>query len=125
MSPEMPAASYSPSRRAAQRRRPRRAPAPLQAAARVRWDRLGRIAMLFVLVALLFLYLSTGLHMLSSWRQSRHTDARVSQMQTEHKRLLTEHNRLSSQANLEQSARALGMQRPDEQTYIIGGLPKN
>ncbi len=98
---------------------------PLQAAARVRWDRLGRIAMLLVMLALLFLYLSTGLHMLSTWQQSRHTDARVATMQAEHRRLLSEHNRLSSQANLEESARALGMQRPDEQTYIIAGLPKN
>jgi cell division protein FtsL len=125
MSPEMPAASYAPPRRAAQRRRARRASAPLQAVARVRWDRLGRIAMLFVLIALLFLYLSTGLHMFSTWRQAQHTDGRVAQMQAEHKRLLSEHNRLSSQANLEQSARALGMERPDEQTSIIGGLPKN
>jgi cell division protein FtsL len=81
--------------------------------------------MLFVLLALLFLYLSTGLHMLSSWRQARHTDARVAAMKAEHSRLVAEHNRLSSQSNLEQSARALGMQRPNEQTLIIGGLPKN
>jgi hypothetical protein len=124
----MPAASYAPSRRrsgAQQRRRSTRPPGALGAAARVRWDRLGRIAMLLVLVALLFLYLSTGLHMLSTWKQARHTDARVAAMQAEHTRLVTEHNKLSSQSNLEQSARALGMQRPDEQTIIIGGLPKN
>lgn len=124
----MPAASYAPSRGrsgSSSGRRTAAAPGALQAAARVRWDRLGRIAMLFVLVALLVLYLSTGLHMLSTWRQSRHTDARVSAMQAEHARLVSEHNRLSSQSNLEQSARALGMQRPGEQSYIIGGLPKN
>jgi cell division protein FtsL len=124
----MPAASYAPPRRrsgSGSRRAARRPPVPLQAAARVRWDRLGRIAMLFVLLALVILYLSTGLHMLSTWRQSRHADARVAQMQAEHRRLVSEHNRLSSQSNLEQSARALGMQRPDEQTYIIGGLPHN
>ena len=125
----MPAASYAPPRRSSaagrRARGARRAPAPLKAAARVRWDRLGRIAMLFVLLALVFLYLSTGLRMLSTWRQSRHTNARVAAMQAEHSRLISEHNRLSSQSNLEQSARALGMQRPGEQTYIIGGLPDN
>jgi cell division protein FtsL len=124
----MPAASYAPPRRrsgATQRRRSTGSPGALGAAARVRWDRLGRIAMLLVLVALLLLYLSTGLHMLSSWKQAQHTDARVAAMKAEHARLITEHNRLSSQSNLEQSARALGMQRPDEQTLIIGGLPKN
>jgi Flp pilus assembly protein TadG len=124
----MPAASYAPSRGrsgSAKRRGAAPARAPLQAAARVRWDRVGRIAMLFVLVALLFLYLSTGLHMFSTWRQARHTDARVAAMQAEHTKLVSEHNRLSSQSNLEQSARALGMQRPGEQSYIVGGLPDN
>ena len=120
---EMPAAVVCP----AATRRPARAvrPRPLQAAARVRWDRLGRIAMLFVLMALVFLYMSTGLHMLSTWRQSHHTAPRVAPMQSEHSRLLAEHNRLSSQANLEDRPRALGMQRPDEQTYIVGNLPNN
>ncbi len=123
----MSASSYAPRRssRPRARRAVGRPPAALQAAARVRWDRLGRIAMLFVALALVVLYMSTGLHMFSTWRQSRHTDARVAAMQAEHRRLVSEHNRLSSQSNLEQSARALGMQRPDEQTYIVGGLPRN
>jgi cell division protein FtsL len=97
----------------------------VQAAGRVRWDRLGRIAMLFVLIALVFLYIGTGFHMLSTWRQSHRATARVATMETEHRRLVAEHNRLSSQANLEDQAKALGMQRPNEQTYIVGNLPKN
>jgi cell division protein FtsL len=105
--------------------RGRSRPSSLKAAGRVRWDRLGRIAMLFVLVALVFLYLGTGVHMLSTWRQSHRTTARVSAMEREHHRLIGEHNRLSSQANLEDQAKALGMQRPDEQTYIVGNLPSN
>jgi cell division protein FtsL len=91
----------------------------------VRWDRLGRIAMLFVLLALVFLYLGAGFHMLSTWRQSQRTSARVAAMQSEHRRLVAEHNRLSSQANLEDQAKALGMQLPNEQTYIVGNLPGN
>jgi len=81
--------------------------------------------MLFVLVALLYLYVSTGVHMLSTWRQSHRASARVSAMQREHRRLVAEHNRLSSQVDLEDQAKALGMQRPDEQTYIVGNLPSN
>jgi cell division protein FtsL len=91
----------------------------------VRWDRLGRIAMLGVLLALLFLYLSAGLNMLSTWGVSRHTASRVAEMQSEHKRLVGEHNRLSSQSNVEEQAQALGMQRANEQTYIVGNLPNN
>jgi hypothetical protein len=81
--------------------------------------------MLFVMVALLFLYLSTGAHMLSTWRQSHREDATVARMEGEHKRLVSEHNRLSSQSNLEEQARQLGMMRPGEQSYIVGNLPAN
>jgi cell division protein FtsL len=91
----------------------------------VRWDRLGRIAMLFVLLALVILYMGTGIHMLSTWRQSHRASARVASMEVEHRRLIAEHNRLSSQANLEVQAKALGMQRPEEQTSVIGHLPNN
>jgi hypothetical protein len=124
----MPAASASSSasrRRSGPARGGTRATASLQAAARVRWDRLGRIAMLLVLLALVFLYLGTGLHMLSTWHQSNRTGARVAAMEREHRKLLGEHNQLSSQSNLEVHGRALGMQRPDEQTYVVGNLPNN
>ena len=122
----MPAASaaYVPSARRSRASRSRSG-ARLQAAGRVRWDKLGRIAMLFVLVALVVLYIGAGLHMLSTLQQSHRETARVTAMEAEHRRLISEHNRLSSQANLEEQAKALGMQRADEQTYIVGGLPAN
>ena len=62
----MPAASAAHGRSAASR--------SARAKPQVRWDRLGRFALLFVLVALLYLYLSAGLHMYSTWSEAR--DAR-------------------------------------------------
>jgi hypothetical protein len=123
----MPAAStsYAPSRRRTSGAGRGSSRPSLQAAGRVRWDRLGRIAMLFVLLALVFLYLGTGFHMLSTWRQSNRTSSRVVAMESEHRHLIAQHNRLSSQANLEDQAKALGMQRSNEQTYIVGNLPSN
>jgi hypothetical protein len=123
--PPAASASHAAARRRSGPARKSSRGASLQAAARVRWDRLGRIAMLLVLFALVFLYLGTGLHMLSTWRQSNRTGARVASMEREHRKLLGEHNQLSSQSNLEVHARALGMQRPDEQTYVVGNLPNN
>ncbi len=61
---------------------PRAAPARWRP--RVRWDRVGRLAMLCVLGALLYLYLSAGVHMFSTWRQSRHDHAAVAALQREH-----------------------------------------
>jgi hypothetical protein len=93
--------------------------------ARVQWDRLGRLAMLCVLVALVYLYMSAGLHMLSTWRQSSHDSAAVASMEREHKLLVHQHEALSAPGTLEAEARQLGMMRKGEQPYVINGLPDN
>jgi hypothetical protein len=95
------------------------------AAARVRWDRLARLAMLCVLGALLYLYLSAGIHVLSTWSQDRHDSAAVSAMQREHATLVRQHEALGRQGTLEAEARRLGMMKKDEQPYIVSGLPNN
>ena len=118
----MPAASAS---YRASRRRSRPASPALSAVGRIRWDRVGRIAMLTVLAALLFLYLSTGLRMFSTWREAQRSSARVATLEAEHRRLVVQHARLGSQSTLEAQARQLGMIRPGEQPYVISGLPRN
>jgi hypothetical protein len=91
----------------------------------VRWDRVGRLAMLCVIVALGYLYLSAGVRMFSTWRQSRHDSSLVSTMQREHRALISKHNALSSQGALEAEARQLSMMRPGEQPYVVTHLPAN
>ena len=93
--------------------------------ARVRWDRLGRAAMLCVLAALVYLYLAAGIHMLSTWRQSHRDSAAVVTMEHEHRLLVSQHARLIRQATLEAEARQLGMMKRGEQAYVISGLPNN
>jgi uncharacterized membrane protein len=93
--------------------------------ARVRWDRLGRVAMLLVLVALVYLYLSAGVHMLSTWRQSRHDSAAVATMEREHSALVHQRAVLTGAGTLETEARQLGMMKSGEQPYVISGLPDN
>jgi hypothetical protein len=89
----------------------------------VRWDRLGRLALLCVLAALVYLYASAGLRMLSTWQQSRRDRAVVAGMEHEHIRLVRQHEGLSGQAALESAARQLGLMYKGEQPYLIGGLP--
>jgi hypothetical protein len=91
----------------------------------VNWDRLGRIAMLFVLAALVYLYLGAGVRMFSTWRQSHRDSAIVSNLESEHRTLLAKHNQLSSQGSLESEARQLGLMRQGEQPYVVTHLPKN
>jgi hypothetical protein len=92
---------------------------------RVRWDRLGRLAMLFVLAALLYLYLSVGIRMLSTWQQSRHDRATVAAMEREHTALVRQREALGRRGTTEMQARRLGMKRENEAQYVLGGLPAN
>lgn len=91
----------------------------------MRWDRLGRLAMLCVMVALAYLYLSAGFSLLSSLRESHRVDSQVSVLQTQHRQLVTQHAALASAGTVEAEARELGMMFPGEHTYIVRGLPKN
>ncbi len=92
---------------------------------RVRWDRVGRLAMLFVLAALLYLYLSAGVHMYSTWGQSRRDKAAVATLEREHATLARQHEALGRQGTIEAEARRLGMKRSNELQYELGGLPAN
>lgn len=81
--------------------------------------------MLFVLVALLYLYLSAGFHMYSTWGQARRDNASLVQMEHENVRLQREHEALGRQGTVEAQARRLGMMKQGEQPYVISGLPNN
>jgi len=85
----------------------------------------GRAAMLCVLAALVYLYLSAGIHMLSTWRQARHDRAVVAGLALEHSHLLGQHATLGRQSTEEAEARQLGMIKKGEQPYVISGLPNN
>ena len=100
------------------RARGRRAGAP-----QVRWDRLARAALLCVAVALLYLYLSAGVQMFSSWRQSRRDSATVRTLEHEHARLRHQRAALMNPETVELEARRLGMIKTGEQPYLVSGLP--
>jgi hypothetical protein len=89
----------------------------------VRWDRVGRLAMLGVLVALLYLYLSAGIRTFSTWRQAHSDSAAVVTMEHEHQLLVRQHEALGTRATLEAEARRLGMMKAGERQYIVSGLP--
>jgi hypothetical protein len=91
----------------------------------VRWDRLARTALLCVLGALFYLYVSAGVHMFSTWRQSGRAHAAVAALEREHRLLAVQHEALVGTSALEAEARQLGMMHSGEQSYVITGLPAN
>jgi cell division protein FtsL len=92
---------------------------------RIRWDRLGRVAMLGVMVALLYLYLSAGIRVFSTWHDARRNSALVTQLERQNRALRAEHISLSRHSTVVREARQLGMDKPGEQPYVIQGLPPN
>lgn len=89
----------------------------------VRWDRLGRVALLAVLVGVLFLYVGPARSYVSTWKDSSAKSAEVAKLRSEQRRLLSRRAALTRPATLEREARELGMVRPGERAYVIEDLP--
>jgi cell division protein FtsB len=81
--------------------------------------------MLCVLVALAYLYLSAGIRVLSSWRESKRDSAQVSLLERQNQALREEHTTLANPSTVQEEARRFGMIHPGEQVYSVSGLPAN
>jgi hypothetical protein len=115
----MPAASPSTARSAP------RGSSSARAAGGVRWDRLGRIVMLGVMMAILYLYLSAGARLFSAWGESKRDSAQARVLESQNRALKQQHSMLASPGTVQTEARRIGMIRQGEQAYIVSGLPHN
>src|SRR5512132_923067 len=106
------------SRRRAPRRRPRRRVGP----SRIRWDRVGRIALVLVLFGVMVSYLNPLVNLLEAWQGSKSSDAQLAQLKREQVELAQRLREDSSPATLEREARRLGMVQPGEHAYVVQGL---
>jgi len=93
-------------------------------APRVRWDRIGRMALLFVGLLLIYLYINPLRTYRSTWQEAKTKRSEVSQLQREHDQLVRRQRVLRSPGSIETEARRLGMVKPDERAYIVRGLPR-
>jgi cell division protein FtsB len=89
---------------------------------RIRWDRLGRIALVLVLFLVLVSYLNPLVNLLQAWQGSKSSDAQLAQLKQEKVDLTNRLREVSSPAALEREARRLGMVKPGEHAYIVHGL---
>jgi cell division protein FtsB len=106
------------------RAQPRRPGTPVRRA-RVRWDRLGRVAMLFVLLVLLYLYINPALSLISVVGESGRRQADVAALTRTNAALRAQLATLGTPAALERDARNLGLVRPGEKEFVVFGLPPN
>ena len=89
----------------------------------IRWDRLGRVALLITLIVIVFSYLSPARHWLQQSGTAKRQKQALSQLTTDKKRLQRRLKALRDPGALEREARHLGMVRVGERAYVIENLP--
>ena len=90
----------------------------------MRWDRVGRIALLFVGVLLVCLYVNPLRTYVSTLQEARTKRAEVAELQREHAALERRQHVLRMPGSVEIEARRLGMVRPTERAYAVKSLPR-
>jgi cell division protein FtsB len=89
----------------------------------VRWDRVGRVALLVVLGGVLLLYAGPARSYWQTWRESKTKHSEVRRLEAEHERLLARRRELREPASLMREARRLGMVRRGERAFVVQDLP--
>jgi cell division protein FtsB len=89
----------------------------------IRWDRVGRVALLATLVVIVFSYLSPARQWIKQSGTASHQKQELGQLVGEKKRLERRLRALRDPGALEREARRLGMVRVGERSYVIENLP--
>jgi len=120
----MAASAHAARRASTPRRRPaaRKArPAARRGPSRIKWDRLGRIALTLVLAAVLYSYLHPTLNLFQTYTGTSDAKAKRHQLLQENRAL---HKRIQSSKDplvIEREARAQGMVAEGETPVVIAG----
>jgi cell division protein FtsB len=85
----------------------------------VDWERLGRIALVLVLFAILVLYINPVVNFLDAWRDSRAESAQLADLKDENQALRERAATLAEPDAAERGARNLGMVEPEERSVVI------
>ncbi|HEX5619069.1 MAG TPA: septum formation initiator family protein [Solirubrobacteraceae bacterium] len=91
---------------------------------RIRWDRLGRWALIAVFAFVIYLYVGPAATWISTYHEAKKKRAEVAALKTENQRLRERRRELRDPASLEREARRLGMVKAGEKSYVIEDLPK-
>ena len=101
---------------------PRRKPAARRGASRVNWDRVGRVALTLVLVAVFYSYLNPAIDFVKTYTATTAAKAELHELLDENRRL---HNRIQSadeEIVIDRMARGQGMVTEGETPIVVRGL---
>jgi cell division protein FtsB len=111
-------------KRAGARRKPaaRRKPGARRNGSRIRWDRVGRVALTLVLAAVLYSYLNPAIDFVKTYTATTAAKAEFHEMLRENKRL---HRRIQTADDpivIDRRARAQGLVAEGETPIVVHGL---
>ena len=89
----------------------------------IRWDLVGRVALLTTLVVIVFSYLSPARQWIRQSGTAGHQKEELSDLRSEQRQLKQRLRALRDPGALEREARRLGMVRAGERSYVIENLP--
>ena len=89
----------------------------------IRWDRVGRVALLGTLAVIMLLYVSPTKHWIEQSRTAGEQNRELRDLLAKNRQLERRVRELRSPGALEREARRLGMVRQGERAYVIENLP--
>jgi cell division protein FtsB len=89
----------------------------------IRWDRVGRVALLGTLIVILLLYVSPAKRWFEQSATAGRQHRELSDLKRDNRELERHVRALDSPGALEREARRLGMIKQGERAYVIENLP--
>jgi cell division protein FtsB len=93
-------------------------------AGRIQWDRVGRIALVLVLAAILASYVRPALNFFDAWNDSKTEHSSLAQLTKENQQLKQRITQIEGPDAAERAARKLGMVAAGEGSYVVRGLSR-
>jgi cell division protein FtsB len=89
------------------------------AASRIRWDRVGRWALICVFAFVLYLYIGPARTWVTTYAEAKRKREEVAAVRAQNERLRERKRQLERAGAVELEARRLGMVRAGEKLYVI------
>jgi cell division protein FtsB len=123
MSPARQSAAHARIRPSTDRRPPQRPRVVAGGGRAIRWDRVGRVALLMVFIGVVALYVGPSVSFFHTYREAKARRGEVRQLQAENAKLRARRKALQNPRTLEREARRLGLVKPGERPFVVKGLP--
>ena len=89
------------------------------AVARIRWDRVGRWALICVFAFVLYLYIGPARTWVTTYAEAKRKREEVAQVRAQNERLRARRRELERAGSVELEARRIGMVKAGEKLYVI------